>query len=188
MALKQAREGTKSTIEHDIQSSRGQYFQAHTNLYRGSPTANELNPTFILAQTRFIGSNLASSSPGISRSLREFGEVAIGLLDLLLRILILVSATGVGIEPENLGGIVFGPEERSRSNIFQELETTRSTSWEEELHQMILVNRRLGQEIEQLIGTQKKRRKSSEHGEKECANCHINATPEWRRGPSGQRD
>lgn len=66
MALKQAREGTKSTIEHDIQSSRGQYFQAHTNLYRGSPTANELNPTFILAQTRFIGSNLTSSSPGIS--------------------------------------------------------------------------------------------------------------------------
>lgn len=90
MALKQAREGTKSTIEHDIQSSRGQYFQAHTNLYRGSPTANELNPTFILAQTRFIGSNLTSSSPGISRSLREFGEVPIGLLDLLLRILILV--------------------------------------------------------------------------------------------------
>jgi hypothetical protein len=24
--------------------------------------------------------------------------------------------------------------------------------------------------------------------QKDCANCHTNNTPEWRRGPSGQRD
>lgn len=33
-----------------------------------------------------------------------------------------------------------------------------------------------------------KRRKEAGRLQKECANCHTRTTPEWRRGPSGNRD
>jgi hypothetical protein len=74
-------------------------------------------------------------------------------------------------------------------NIFDELKTTRCTSWQYELRQMEKVNRLLAEELAQLLSNKKKRkRRKGGNMVRDCANCHTRNTPEWRRGPSGNRD
>ncbi|KAI9891600.1 MAG: blue light receptor [Vezdaea aestivalis] len=79
----------------------------------------------------------------------------------------------------------------SELNVFDELKTTRSTSWQFELRQMERKNRILKEELESLLSSRRKRKRrkgGSSHLQKECVNCHTRSSPEWRRGPSGQRD
>merc|ERR1711939_315526 len=78
----------------------------------------------------------------------------------------------------------------SEDNVFDELKTTRSSSWQFELRQMERQNRLLSEELQGLLSRKKKRKRRKGLGqlEKDCANCHTRVTPEWRRGPSGQRD
>jgi PAS domain S-box-containing protein len=86
-------------------------------------------------------------------------------------------------------------------DIFAELRTTRCTSWQYELRQMEKVNRLLAEELTQLMANKKKRKRRKGGGSaaggngsggggvvRDCANCHKRDTPEWRRGPSGNRD
>jgi hypothetical protein len=87
-------------------------------------------------------------------------------------------------------------------DIFAELRTTRCTSWQYELRQMEKVNRVLAEELTQLMANKKKRKRRKGGGSgfggaggaggsgvvRDCANCHRRDTPEWRRGPSGNRD
>jgi len=90
-------------------------------------------------------------------------------------------------------GLAIGNQDEalaSEDNIFDELKTTRSTSWQFELRQMEKQNRLLAEELQGLLSRKKKRKRRKGMGqmEKDCANCHTRVTPEWRRGPSGNRD
>jgi hypothetical protein len=90
-------------------------------------------------------------------------------------------------------GLQIGHQDQSlasEDNIFDELKTTRSTSWQYELRQMEKRNRYLAEEVQSLLAAKKKRkrRKGTGNLQKDCANCHTRTTPEWRRGPSGNRD
>ena len=78
----------------------------------------------------------------------------------------------------------------SEDNVFDELKTTRSTSWQFELRQMEKRNRVLAEEMQSLMSNKKKRKRRKGLGQlqKDCVNCHTRSTPEWRRGPSGNRD
>src|ERR1700710_2509327 len=77
----------------------------------------------------------------------------------------------------------------SEDNLFDELKTTKSSSWQYEIRQLEKRNRMLAEEVQSLIAAKKKRkRRKNTHQTKDCANCHTKVTPEWRRGPSGQRD
>ena len=77
----------------------------------------------------------------------------------------------------------------SEDNLFDELKTTKSSSWQYEIRQLEKKNRILAEEVQSLIAAKKKRkRRKGKDQQKDCANCHTRVTPEWRRGPSGQRD
>ena len=78
----------------------------------------------------------------------------------------------------------------SEDNLFDEFKTTKSSSWQYEIRQLEKRNRMLAEEVQSLIAAKKKRkrRKGAGNQQKDCANCHTRVTPEWRRGPSGQRD
>ena len=78
----------------------------------------------------------------------------------------------------------------STNNIFEELKTVRSSSWQFELRQLERNNRLLAEELQGLLSRRKKRKRKKGTGplEKACANCGTRNTPEWRRGPSGHRD
>lgn len=80
-------------------------------------------------------------------------------------------------------------------NVFDELNVTRGTSWQFELHQMRLTNKKLREEKEALTALKRKREQSVKaassnkggSGPRACANCGRTSSAEWRSGPTGPK-
>lgn len=75
-------------------------------------------------------------------------------------------------------------------NLLNALDPGNCGVWQYELHQMIAENNAIRLELQNLEKLSKQRKRSRLAGNtfQGCANCHTRQTPEWRRGPSGQRD
>jgi hypothetical protein len=188
-ALELARMGTSTTVRHEIQNKRGQFLQALTTLFPGD--GNEYQrPTFLIAQTRLLKHTRASASSASPQHKASDTPNS-------------QSSTPSGWGGNTPSTLPSTAEDRSKSNsrensadsqgednMFEELKTTRSTSWQFELRQMQRTNKRLVEELSSLLASKKKRkrRKGVDQLERDCANCHTRVTPEWRRGPSGKRD
>lgn len=198
--LEAARTGEKGTFKHDLQNRRGQVLQAQTTIYPGDAKKGT-KPTFVLAQTRLMkmtramllqqksanSSNMSDGSMTPNR-LSSGNATSDAALDNSMQI----PDTGI-VTHAGSNALPLGNQDEalaSEDNIFDELKTTRSTSWQFELRQMERQNRILSEELQGLISRKKKRKRRKGLGqlEKDCANCHTKVTPEWRRGPSGQRD
>ena len=205
--LEVARTGMQASFKHDVQNKRGQTLQARTTIYPGD-ACEGTKPTFLVAQTRLLKPprsinrqqppvppppppqtqepEVKSSSPTSSPSGVSGGNKTPQ------------SATG-NVNSEQVitqaggSGLIIGNQHEalaSEENVFDELKTTRSTSWQFELRQMEKRNRLLAEELQSLLSRKKKRKRRNGAGQmqKDCANCHTRVTPEWRRGPSGNRD
>ncbi|GAA5928415.1 uncharacterized protein JCM15063_003873 [Sporobolomyces koalae] len=80
-------------------------------------------------------------------------------------------------------------------NVFEELNVTRGTSWQFELHQMRLTNKKLREEKEALSALKRKREESvkppsstkGSNAPRACANCGRTTSAEWRSGPTGPK-
>jgi len=189
-ALEVARMGKRTTVRHEIQNKRGQFLQALTTLFPGDGSEYQ-RPTFLIAQTRLLKHSRASTT---SASPQHKSNVETPSSH---------SSTPSGWSGGATSTHPSTPNERSKpgtrensadsqgeDNMFEELKTTRSTSWQFELRQMQRTNKRLIEELNALLASKKKRkrRKGVDQLERDCANCHTRVTPEWRRGPSGKRD
>jgi PAS domain S-box-containing protein len=210
--LERARTGKRVVYKHEIMNKRGQVLQAQTTLYPGDAVEGQ-KPTFLVGQTRLLKPSSRVVAPAVSprqsakpmvsqsmeggisneppsgsnlshRDLRD-GSTSQSSASTMTRENILTQAGG--------GGLSIGTQDialASEDNIFDELKTTRCTSWQFELRQMEKSNRLLAEELASLLSNKKKRkrRKGAGNLQRDCANCHTRSTPEWRRGPSGQRD
>ncbi|KIY02738.1 uncharacterized protein Z520_01203 [Fonsecaea multimorphosa CBS 102226] len=197
--LEVARTGEKVTFRHDLQNRRGQVLHAQTTIYPGDARLG-FKPTFLLAQTRLLKMTRAALLKSASTASSKTDKASAGSGTPTSR----PSARSSGNGPdfaEHPGSLqLAGPHTlslgnqdealASEDNIFDELKTTRSTSWQFELRQMERQNRLLAEELQALLSRKKKRKRRKGLGqvEKDCANCHTRVTPEWRRGPSGNRD
>ena len=202
-AIEKARRGRIVTCKHEVQNRRGQVLQALTTMYPGDASEGQ-KPTFLLAQTKLLKASSRSIAPAASQinkasnippsdprfistltsSLSEKTDSSGGRI---------AEDTSRGLISTAGGGIPLGSQDKalaSDNNIFDELKTTRCTSWQYELRQMEKVNRILAEELHGLLSNKKKRKRRKGVGNviRDCANCHTRNTPEWRRGPSGQRD
>jgi PAS domain-containing protein len=210
-SLERARTGKRVTHKHEVLNKRGLVLQAQTTLYPGDAVEGQ-KPTFLVAQTRLLknssravapapntrgdSSNSISTSSRIENQSEDSTAVAAASMSsgptqsLTPR----SSASVPGpITQAGGSGLTIGTQDialASEDNIFDELKTTRCTSWQFELRQMEKCNRLLAEELAALLSNKKKRkrRKGAGHLQRDCANCHTRVTPEWRRGPSGQRD
>jgi GATA zinc finger len=90
-----------------------------------------------------------------------------------------------------------GPPASADHNLFAELETLRSTSWQYELHQMRLTNKKLREEVESLqskmYGTELETTPSGSASSDSslgriCKRCKRRHSPEWRCGPGGPKE
>ncbi|CEQ39158.1 SPOSA6832_00655 [Sporobolomyces salmonicolor] len=80
-------------------------------------------------------------------------------------------------------------------NVFDELNACRGTSWQFELHQMRLTNKKLREEKEALAALKKKREQQANKApsrkvnaaQRSCANCGRTNSAEWRSGPTGPK-
>lgn len=215
--LEVARSGRRAQTRHELLNRRGQVLQAYSTLYPGDASEGA-KPTFFIAQTRLLkytrppttttaapakstsgsqvdsnvsktpragGGDQANHRPNPSRAASSIGSANtpnhyLSTFDTI--------STHAGQDSLPLGDQ--GEALAHELNLFDELKTTRSTSWQFELRQMERHNRILAEELQRLLAARKKRKRRKGAGvlEKECANCHTKQTPEWRRGPSGNRD
>ncbi|KAI1479593.1 PAS domain-containing protein [Daldinia eschscholtzii] len=199
-SIEKARRGRIVTCKHEVQNRRGQVLQAHTIMYPGDACKGQ-KPTFLLAQTKLVKASSRAIGPAVSalsnrpgsvghpsaepKSMSSFAVVQGGQTPDEQRHGLLSAAAGGAMAPGNQDKAL-----ASDDNIFDELKTTRCTSWQYELRQMEKVNRVLAEELHGLLSNKKKRKRRKGVGNfvRDCANCHTRNTPEWRRGPSGQRD
>ncbi|KAF3279270.1 blue light receptor [Orbilia oligospora] len=197
-ALDSTRTGKKITVKHELQNRRGQFLQAVTTFFPDVEEGHR-KPTFLIAQTKLVKHSRHSTS-STRGALSDAGSLtpqnptpswsgtsAPSPLD----------RTSLPSLPENPSASTedsSAPKDSNSKdedeNLFDELKTTRSSSWQFELRQMQRTNKRLSEECAALLQMKKrrKRKKGADALEKDCANCHTKTTPEWRRGPSGKRD
>ncbi len=175
-ALDKARHQNISLVRHEL-LCQARYIQAETILYPGD-AANGQRPSFLLAQIKLAKSPAtapvqaaSSTRSGASEPPRPVSERgSIG--------------RAVG-EPQDTGDGGDGGDE-----LFDELGTTKCSSWQFELRWLERKNQGLAEELAGLLSRKKRRRRRTGVGNiaRDCANCHTQDTPEWRRGPSGERD
>ncbi|KAF2459400.1 hypothetical protein BDY21DRAFT_282588 [Lineolata rhizophorae] len=209
--LEFARVGRKASTKHEMINRRGQVLQAFTTIYPGDATEGQ-KPTFLVAQTRLLkfsrGSSTSVQRPqsygkqdNASSVVSKNSNVPSGSLSIagnstpqsMISGTNFISTEGQAATYSGASGLPIGKQDESlasEENVFDELKTTRSSSWQYELRQMEKRNRVLAEEVQSLLAARKKRKRRKGAGQlqKDCANCHTRVTPEWRRGPSGNRD
>lgn len=204
--LQMARTGKKASVQHEMMNKRGQVLKAFTTIYPGDATEGQ-KPTFIVAQTRLIrfqrGGFTGAQRPSLLPKHDSTGSQTPGGLSgghgdstpmsSMSATDRFMNTDGSAITFAGQHGLAIGRQDASlasEENLFEELKTTRSTSWQYELRQMERHNRLLAEEVQGLLAAKKKRKRRKGAGQlqKDCANCHTRTTPEWRRGPSGNRD
>lgn len=196
-ALGNSKMGRRSTFKHDLSNKRGHVLSAATTLYPAN--ANEgSKPAFLVAQTRLLfksaraflqpmrktphSPDMLSGSATPTSLAHPFGGPKGNQLG--------ASPCLTPATPFNLRSSGFADHVDLKESIFEELRSTRGTSWQSELLQLEIQNKKLAEDLQTLLSRRKKRKRKKGTGslEKDCALCHTRNTPEWRRGPSGNRD
>ncbi|THC91428.1 hypothetical protein EYZ11_009119 [Aspergillus tanneri] len=165
-ALGLSRNGQPASFRHKIRHRKGHMLPVHTTLYPGDTTEG-CKPSFLAAKMSFPKATGASPAPTPLLPAQSAQE---------------------GANQAPAGNHHASPPHKSA--LFPELMPTRGTSWQVEFRDLEKENRTLSEELQQLLARKKKRKRklSSVLAEKSCAMCQSKRTPEWRRGPSGNRD
>jgi PAS domain S-box-containing protein len=177
LALKEVKEGKTVNLMHKMQNKRGHYVMVQSTLYPGDVSNGIGRPSFIVMQTRDLDPQSSFMSSSTTGSNASSGSLVSPTEEASLSRSIM-SAQDVPFEP-------FVAD----ANIFEELEPVRGTSWQYELHQLRLTNRKLKDELDVLTSTgSRKSRGKKVVEQKICAQCHRQDSPEWRRGPNGPKE
>lgn len=185
-ALQSSRNGQRATFSHQVRHKKGHMVQAQTVLFPGD-SKEGAKPSFLVAQMRFPKSSQPSSEEPMptetTTSIPAREQTKSTSTDQQQT---LVNASRADhLPPDNQN--ISSPEQIT---IFPELIPTRGSSWQFELRELEKRNRGLSGELQRLLTRRKKRKRkqTSIPVGKSCAMCQTKNTPEWRRGPSGNRD
>ena len=184
-ALQSSRNGQRALFNHQVRHKKGHMVQAQTVLFPGD-TKEGTKPSFLVAQIRFPKSSQSSSEEPMptetttSIPARDQTKPSTDQQQTLIN-----SSSANHLPPDNRNVPSIG-----QITIFPELIPTRGSNWQFELRELEKRNRGLSDEIQRLLTRRKKRKRkqTSMPVGKICAMCQTKNTPEWRRGPSGNRD
>ncbi|XHG09217.1 hypothetical protein AWENTII_012293 [Aspergillus wentii] len=195
-ALEIARSGQQTTFGQQMRHRKGHMLQVQTTLFPGD-TKEGTKPTFLIAQMRFPKSlQPATGMAGNEESAPTDTAVALFTGETGSNGTRGMAATG----PQPFDYSIMGANRLPSGNqyvpavrnptVFTELNPTRGSSWQVELRELEKQNRTLSDELQRLLTRKKKRKRKQSNApvEKNCAMCQTKNTPEWRRGPSGNRD
>ncbi|KAL2843791.1 PAS domain-containing protein [Aspergillus pseudodeflectus] len=211
-ALETCRAGKQATFTHKIRHRKGHIFPAQTTLYPGDlndDTPAPTTPSFLVAQLCFprvptddalknqssdannvLGIPQQQQEPNQSPATTSASASALHPKPHPNYPEPFISSTSAAIttssSPEKPNTTTTDPP----PTFFEELNPTRGSNWSFELRELEKQNRVLAEEVQRLLAKRKKRkrRQNAVAVEKTCAVCSTRSTPEWRRGPSGNRD
>ncbi|KAJ9487457.1 hypothetical protein VN97_g5868 [Penicillium thymicola] len=181
------------SFKHQMWHKKGHTISALTTLYTGDAQEG-IKPTFLVAHIRFARS-FPPSAPAVSAAedsslatlivndpapTQQYGALGQRMPDL---------SNLVGLNGLPTGNRRISPP-ADPVTFFTELSPTRGSSWQIELRELEKQNRTLADELQRLLARRRKRKRKqgAMAVEKFCAMCNTKNTPEWRRGPSGNRD
>ncbi|EAW09173.1 GATA transcription factor LreA [Aspergillus clavatus NRRL 1] len=189
-ALEVARTGQQTSFNHKIRHKKGHMLQAQTVLYPGD-TKEGTKPSFLVAQLRFPKSPQAEDVVSTDLpAVMSTGDISVvGRKDGAAADQSTYDMSALVGSNSLPSGNQYIPD-LGESSLFTELSPTRGSSWQFELRELEKQNRILSDEVQRLLARRKKRKRkqSTVPVEKSCAMCQTRTTPEWRRGPSGNRD
>ncbi|KAL4919104.1 hypothetical protein BDW62DRAFT_210048 [Aspergillus aurantiobrunneus] len=209
-ALETSRNNQQSTFTHKIRHRKGHIFTAQITLYPGGITEGIPMPNFLIAHLRFPKPVQLQSLSAIDDQSRSHsqaqsqssGDASLGearqpqTIESTLYLKLhpsfphpytTSSATMASSSPH----VSESCPDYASSSLLEELNPTRGSSWHFELRELEKQNRELAEEeAQRLLARSKKRKRKQSIAvlEKSCAMCQTRVTPEWRRGPSGNRD
>ncbi|KAL4982758.1 PAS domain-containing protein [Aspergillus falconensis] len=207
-ALEISHNNQQTTFTHKVRHRKGHIFSAQITLYPGDMIDGDSKPAFLIAHLHFPkelqlqalttegqshrqsqGRSQSSSDAGLgdSKTHRSQQQTARShvkphpnLPQPATSAALAVPSSASPIPAELPTGI--GP------HLFEELNPTRGSSWNFELRKLEKQNRHLTEEVQRLLARRRKRKRKQSAAEKNCAMCGARTTPEWRKGPSGNRD
>ncbi|KAK8063031.1 WC-1 [Apiospora hydei] len=144
---------------------------AHAHQRAGPPSGGEHRPT-----PRSPGRPPAAVlSPGVLRDLRPHARRRKG------------PPSGNDNNSNNKGE---EEEEDAGDDVLETLDANRCGSLGFEIHRLGAANQGLHEELQGLLKRASQRRRFKKHGigAGGCVNCHTTLSPEWRRGPGGERN
>lgn len=206
-ALESSRNDQQTTFTHQIRHRKGHTLTTQITLYPGDIPEDDSKPNFLIAHFRFPKpvqpslSTTANQSRDQSRS-QTPGDTGSGdtrqlqAAESTLHLKhhpnfphLFTKSSATPVAPSSL---VSEPSSApaAATHLFGELNPTRGSSWCFELRELEKQNRRLAEEAQRLLSRRRKwkRKQSAAVIEKSCVMCQTKTTPEWRRGPSGNRD
>jgi PAS domain S-box-containing protein len=184
LALKEVKDGKTVNLMHSMQNKRGQYITVQSTLYPGDISSGVGRPTFIVMQTREVDTQNPSVGSSSSRTGSNRSAASVSSNAPASSPSDDASFSNPSISPQGSFDHTW-----LEKNIFEELEPVRGTSWQYELHQLRLTNRKLKEELEALTSSGSKKSKNKKPEEQKiCAQCHRQDSPEWRRGPNGPKE
>ncbi|KAK5653527.1 hypothetical protein OQA88_8786 [Cercophora sp. LCS_1] len=165
--IEKARKGQIVTCKHELYHKRGTTLQASTTFYPGdTPTGTK--PSFLIAQTKIFKASSRMLAPATARPTGPLGVPVLtpeGSVSAPLRP---IATPRVSEDANASVQTVTDPDSKTDphdlaladdDNLFEELRTTRGTSWYYELRNMEKVNRGLSEELAALTNNRKKRKR-----------------------------
>lgn len=212
-ALESSRNYQQTTFTHQIRHRKGHALATQITLYPGDMPEDDSKPNFLIAHLRFpkfvqpqqepslsttddrIRSQSRSQNSGDARS-GDTRQLQSAESTLHLRPHpnfphpFTTSFATLAVPSSLVSETSSGSTSAAATHLFEELNPTRGSSWYFELRELEKQNRGLVEEAQRLLSRRKKRKRkqSSAVIEKSCVMCQTKTTPEWRRGPSGNRD
>ncbi|OZJ02977.1 hypothetical protein BZG36_03143 [Bifiguratus adelaidae] len=182
--LSQVKEGKTVNLRHLLQNRKGQYIQVNSTFFPGDISYGVGKPSFMLVQIREITapiSNQRSTSTSSTSSLIPSSSSTSESE---------TTSSGSSTSSSPPPGSTEITLPNGEDNVFEELEPVRSTSWQFELHQLRLTNKKLKEELEALSAPKRKKKKaqSSANEGRICGFCQRRDSPEWRKGPNGPKE
>ncbi|KAL4995691.1 PAS domain-containing protein [Aspergillus recurvatus] len=210
-ALEISRNNRQATLTHEIRHRKGHIFSAQITLYPGDMINGDSKPAFLIAHLRFpkelqlqaltTEDQTRSQSQSRSQSASDagLGDIKTPQYQQQTAESHLKSHPNFP-QPATSSATLAVPSSASPNPaqlpteigplLFEELNPTRGSSWHFELRELEKQNRHLMEEVQRLLARSRKRKRKQSAAvvEKSCAMCGTRTTPEWRRGPSGNRD
>ncbi|KAL4816001.1 PAS domain-containing protein [Aspergillus spinulosporus] len=208
-ALEMSRNNQQVTFTNKIRHRKGHVLSAQITLYSGNMIYGGSKPAFLIAHLRFPKelqlqasttedqSNSQSQSqtssdagPGDYRTPQSQQQIAESHLKPHPNFPQPPTSSATLAVPSSASPNSTEPPTELGMHLFEELNPTRGSNWHFELRELEKQNRHLTDETQRLLARRRKRKRKQSAAimEKSCAMCGTRTTPEWRRGPSGNRD
>ncbi|KAL4751191.1 hypothetical protein BDW72DRAFT_193172 [Aspergillus terricola var. indicus] len=208
-ALETSRNNQQATFTHKIRNRKGHIFPTQITLYPGDMICGGSKPAFLIAHLRFPKelqlqafttdeqSNSQSQSqtssdagPGDCKTPQSQKQTAESHPKPHPNFPQPPTSSATLAVPSSASPNSAEPTPELGMHLFEELNPTRGSSWHFELRELEKQNKHLTDEAQRLLVRRRKRKRKQDTAviEKSCAMCGTRTTPEWRRGPSGNRD